>query len=310
MSRVTARLFAIALVAALAGCSKGASISPVPAAAAGSMTAKASNGALLYVADLNKNAVYVYTYPAGGLVGQLTGLSRPHGECTDAAGDVYVTNGLDQDILEYAHGGTTPIATLADPTMFPSACAIDPVTGNLAVVHSPLSTGPATVAIYVHAGGTPQPLPHSPVFDSYYLAYDAHGNIWVDGMNRKRKWFRFAEFLSAKQQWQRITFDHAIGLPGGVQWVGNTLVVGDQVNLDGPSVVAEFSMNGNTGKLLGFTPLKNSCNVLQFQVVGKTVVAPNTCKPAVLYFDFPKGGRSTKAIRWQLSQPVGVVVSR
>jgi hypothetical protein len=37
------------------------------------------------------------------------------------------------EILEYAHGGTTPTATLADPTGTPSACSVDESTGSLAV---------------------------------------------------------------------------------------------------------------------------------------------------------------------------------
>src|SRR5580692_11775023 len=76
-------------------------------------------GALLYISDPGANVVNVLTYPNGKRIGKLTGFNQPRGECTDAAGNVYITNEKASDILEYAHGGTTPINTIDDPGQNP-----------------------------------------------------------------------------------------------------------------------------------------------------------------------------------------------
>src|SRR6202042_651602 len=91
-----------------------------------------SGGDLVYISSY-ANAVYVYSYPAGPLVGTLTGFNNPIGLCSDAKGNVWVTNASGGNIVEYAHGGTSPIATLQDSGQTPEDCAVDPTTGNLAV---------------------------------------------------------------------------------------------------------------------------------------------------------------------------------
>jgi hypothetical protein len=65
----------------------------------------------------------VYSYPQGKYVGRTRASSGGFtgGECVDSTGDVFVTstNGPQDyyygEIYEFAYGGLTPIATLADP---------------------------------------------------------------------------------------------------------------------------------------------------------------------------------------------------
>src|SRR5579863_7916707 len=52
------------------------------------MDPNASEQNLLYVSDMAEN-VYVFAYPRGELVGTLTGLIAPLGECADSSGDVF-----------------------------------------------------------------------------------------------------------------------------------------------------------------------------------------------------------------------------
>jgi hypothetical protein len=107
---------------------------------------------LLYISDVSDNEVTVYSYPSGKLEGTLTGFEVPTGLCSDKAGDVFVTDFEASEILEYAHGGTTPIATLSDPGQWPSGCSVDPMTGNLAVSNDETpSVGEGNLAIYAHA---------------------------------------------------------------------------------------------------------------------------------------------------------------
>jgi hypothetical protein len=65
------------------------------------------------------------------------------GDCSNRTGDVFVPNNT--EVFEYAHGGTSPIATLSLPGNSGAACSIDPSTGNLAVV---FSGSDADVAIF------------------------------------------------------------------------------------------------------------------------------------------------------------------
>jgi len=315
-----ARSVAVVLAAAAAaGCGKVQSI-PAPVApnaslfegATGSwMKPQAKNADLLYVADLNRNAVFVFTYPAGDHVGTLRGFSKPHGECADAAGNVWVTNGTAQNLVEYAHGGTTRIATLADPNGFPAGCAVDPVTGNLAVMNFSLGSGAGSVVVYAGAKGAPQQLPLSTTAIPYRGVYDKKGNLWISGMTSDARFVVFSEYLAVRQRWRYIRLTkHVFALPSGLQWLGDELVVGDQGPIDSPSSVYEFSVRRGVGRLVGSTPLTNSCNMLEFVVIGKTIVTGNICEKAVRYFAFPGGGTSTRAIRSGLSQPIGVVLSR
>ena len=102
---------------------------------------------LLYVSD-NGGNVYVFSYPAGKLVGTLTDARSPSGLCSDKAGHVFVPDVNNEDVLEYAHGGKKPIATINDFGFYPESCAIDPTTQNLAVTNyvKPPSLGPGSVS--------------------------------------------------------------------------------------------------------------------------------------------------------------------
>ena len=112
--------------------------------------AQAKSENLVYVSDENLDNVYVFSYGTGRLVGTLKGFQDPNGLCADKAGNVWVTDFLSGRIIEYAHGGTTPIATLSDDYGGPIACSVDRTTGNLGV-----ATYQSGVAVYKKAQGLP-----------------------------------------------------------------------------------------------------------------------------------------------------------
>jgi hypothetical protein len=86
------------------------------------MLPEAKNNDLLYVSDPDSpSVVYVYSFPRGRQVGELSGFASgysPWGLCTDKTGDVFVTtvhtssSPYDSLIYEYAHGVTTSNQTL------------------------------------------------------------------------------------------------------------------------------------------------------------------------------------------------------
>ena len=97
------------------------------------MRPEAKSSDLLYVSDQKANKVYMYAYPPGPLIGTLTGFSQPGSPCVDAKSDVFVPDGLNARIVEFAHGGSKPISVLSDSGEVPAGCSVDLTTGDLAV---------------------------------------------------------------------------------------------------------------------------------------------------------------------------------
>jgi hypothetical protein len=307
---------ALSTFALLTGCgvSGGSQVSALPAAgeratqARSWMAPDAKSRDLLYVSDLYTDDVDVYSYPEGKLKGVLTGFQAVHYECVDAAGDVFIANGDAKQLLEYAHGGTTPIKTYTEPG-FTHGCSVDPTTGDLAVLHDPPTSGYGGFSIYRHARGKPKEYTPPNVFRVYFIGYDGKGDLFVDG-SAYHLMFEIAELAAGSQTPKAITLNQTIALPGAIAWDGKYLAVGDQVSIYGPSKIYQFSISGSTGTLEGTTPLSNSCDVLQFWLQGSRVITSDVCAPHALYFNYPAGGSSTKTISDSLHEPVGVAVSR
>lgn len=113
--------------------------------------------ALLYSSDALSNEVDIYAAngKSNTLLGQLTGFDEPYGECTDASGNVYITDLQAKEILEYAHAGTTPVKTLTDSYGNPNGCAVNPKTGDLAVTNfEGGASGYGSLVVYASASGS------------------------------------------------------------------------------------------------------------------------------------------------------------
>ena len=273
------------------------------------MLPEAKKGGLLYVGDQKTDDVYVYSYPHGKLVGTLTGFDIPTGLCSNKAGDVFIPNGFGADIVEYAHGGTSPIATLSDAGEGPSGCGVDPKTGNLAVANYCNSSckGPGSVAIYVDAKGSPTQYTVPNISNVYFCGYDAKGNLFLDGTHNSA--FAFAELPSGKSTFKKITLDQTFQIPGNVQWDGTDVAVGD----DGTGMIYQFTVSGKRGTEVGATPLTGSSYVTQFWIQPPNVIGPNIYSSGanILFWKYPAGGSPTKTIGGfsSLSKPAGATVS-
>lgn len=282
------------------------------------MAPDAKNQTLLYVSDSGTFDVYAYSYPKGTLEGTLTGFDNPQGECVDSAGDVFVTNSFKGQILEYAHGGTTPIATLSDPNQYPIDCAVDPTTGNLAVSNYFAKTGgPGSVAIYQGAQGTPVYYAESNVNYEYYLGYDSAGNLYVDGLDSENA-FHFAEISHGATAFSDITVHQSIGFPGGVLWDGKNVALGDQ----DANVVYRLKIAGTSATVSGTTPLSGATYAEQFWLTrfvnrakhsrATRLIVPNyfTGGADVGTWTYPAGGSPTKTITMTAyNTPVGTTLS-
>jgi DNA-binding beta-propeller fold protein YncE len=283
------------------------------------MRREATNQDLLYVANLYGGRVTVYTYPQGKLMGELAGFGTPvYGLCVDNAGDVFVANFSGETIVEYAHGGKLPIATLADGGT-PNGCAIDPMTGDLAVTNS--CDGPVgscypsgTVLIYKRAKGSPKAFTDPFTAQMFYCAYDRAGNLFVDGGSAFGS-IGFAELPKGGASFRKIKLllPKSAQAPGFLQWTNTHLAV---ASANG-NAIYQYDIHGHHATRVGTTRLKgleNGSGTNQFWVVGTNVVAPvvNSIKHPngfVDFFKFPAGGEPTKLITKSLDQAWGAVVS-
>jgi hypothetical protein len=271
------------------------------------MAPQAGRDSLLYISDAGTNDVYVYSYPGAKFLGTLTGFDEPIGECVDNKGNVFITNYQATNILEYAHGGTSPIATLNDPGYYPVGCSVDPTTGTLAVTNSmptPYS-GPGNVVIYKDAKGKPKAYYTAPFISQMgFCSYDKAGNLFVDGYGSGSGAFEFGELPKGSPSFKKISLNQQIGAPNGVQWDGTDIAVEDGTI----GVIYRFAISGMKGKEVGSTPLVGSANVIDFWIDGSKVIGPNVNGGTVTFWNYPAGGSGTKTIGGFV-EPVGATVS-
>lgn len=275
--------------------------------------AASSSSKLLYVSDLTTFYVDVYAFPSLVQVGKLTGLLEPQGECTDGAGDVWIASTQSYEIVEYAHGGTTPIAKLTDPVGYPVGCAIDPVTGDLAVTNQKDFSGPASVLVYRHARGTPLSYAAPAQYYDYFAAYDRAGDLYVSGTSAKHDYVLAVLRHGLHAMSALSVTGGKLYLPGTVAWRGTTLVLGDQRCGDrAASCLYQASVSGATVRIRHVTHLLGACDVAQAWVGGtQTAGGAYACdyRPStVALWAYPAGGKP-QAQAAGVRRPVAAVLS-
>ncbi len=297
----------------LAGCSQLKSLPTTaltPSAEyVAAMRSEAKTTDLLYIADQDTNDVYIYSWPREKLEKTLTGFTGASNLCSDSSGNVYVPNYGSHNILEYAHGASSPFRQLKAPGENPYGCAVDPVTGDLAVANiTSASSGPGDLLVYAKAKGKPKAY-HNPTFLGFNsCSYDDSGNLFVDGYGPSYE-FRFAELRNGKSVLDSVAVLQFINNPGGVLWDGKYITVGDATD----GWIYEISVSGKTGKIKGSTLLKHSANVFQYWFYGKSVIATNIrsfSNPSGFLgvWKYPGGGKPTDRIGG-LAKPDGVTIS-
>jgi hypothetical protein len=152
----------------------------------------------------------VISYPDGTLVGSLP-VGGP-GACVDRSGDVFIAD--NNEVAEYAHGGSTQIATLNLPGDNAGGCSVDPTTGNLAVLFAGDNVG---VAIFADASGSPTT--YTAGIDGIGCGYDDKGNLFVSGLNGQDP--GLSELPAGATQFSILNISGEVGYPNQVQWDGH-----------------------------------------------------------------------------------------
>jgi hypothetical protein len=304
-------------VAMLAGC--GASQPPIGASGAmpqsqtsGIVTRAGRGGSwvlrnisghdLIYASTEGGGDVYIFSYPQHKLMGTITGLNwHAEGECVDRSGNVFITtsnfDSAQGTIFEFAHGGTQPIASLADPGAATS-CAVDPTTGNLAVANetddSNTSGHSGDVAIYANAQGSPKIYTDPKMSIMFFCTYDNAGNLFVDNY-----YGQFAELPNRSNAFTNIKIKGMSSSDDGpLQWDGKHIAVTIFSNQAGPLVIHRVKISGTTGDILGTTALSGQKRFIgQDWISGSTVIAFDDNSHRIGFWPYPEGGNARASAR-------------
>jgi hypothetical protein len=267
------------------------------------MLPEAKSEDLLYIGAGEQNAIYVFAYPNFKLVGMLdSGGGKP---CTDSNGNVWFPSFAASKIVEFAHGGIRPIATLSDPNERPANCSVDPTTGNLAVTAYPASSGSVGVAVYIGAKGSPQIVPVNPSMSTTsYCGYDDQGNLFVNGYAGSGTSV-FGEVRKGESKYKTIPSIHNFQ-PFPIQWDGKYLAVGDVDSID------RYSIHSGRAIQKGSHHLKDIYWIRSFWIQGSKVIVTDTFGsgydlPAKVYA-YPRGGQPIRRIP-RVKDAGGVTVS-
>lgn len=272
---------------------------------------RVSGSILIYAEDAQTGHTNVYDYANGTQVGQLSDFVSIGG-CVDARGDVYLVDSGNGTLVEYAHGGTTPLRTYS-PGGELVGCSIDSK-GDLAI------TGAAPGRLIVYAKGNPnKSVTHSDSyceFDVEPMGYDNHNNVIGEG--------EYADIsvcgllAGTKQETTLTTSGITINAANGAMWDGKYLVVGDQEAGSGKDETGMYqtTLSGTTLSSAGEVMLTDTCYrgytaVANPFVLGKKNTPVNTEQGKVVvgsnfycfqssggggieFWHYPKGGNPYK----------------
>jgi hypothetical protein len=194
---------------------------------------------LMFVSDAANNQILIFTQSDEGETqcGAITGteFSQPQGLDTDRAGDLYVANTSDSNILKFIPPYTGSPVVLTDPGQYPVDVATD--CGNRIFVTNIITTGggPGTLTAYTLTGHSPlHTYADSTVAREYFVTCDPSGNVFttflnsssVAGVNEFKKPAFGATDLT------NLTYQ----FPGGIRWTGGagffgSTYVDDQIGL-------------------------------------------------------------------------------
>ncbi len=268
-------------------------------------------GDLIYVSDYFTDDIYVYKVPSLALVGTLTGFVAPQGLCSDSSGNVWVTSTNTSRIIEYAHGGKTPIATLSDPGESPVNCSVNPKNGDVAVMnlcpYPDCNNGPGNAIIYPGGSGSGNTYYDPSITFYFYNGYDAAGNLFLDGRSTAGT-FQFAELSEGSGAFTNITLNKSISFPGSVQWDGKHITTTPQSAKS--NLIYRLKITGSTGTVIGTARLKAACGLTQTWVHGDDVASSyaGSSGSTVDLWAYPTGGNATGSGPGS-NVPIGTTIS-
>lgn len=292
------------------GATQQSSMIPTRADRSGSwMLPEAKRDDLLYISTTF--TTYVDSYPQGKLVGELT--EGGFYLCTDKAGNVFLSQytGGTYGILEYAHGGTTPIRTIktAGP---PWGCSVDPVTGDLAVAIPDVATVyHGELAIYKHERGQPRVFSdESAIKYIFFCRYDPSGDLFIDGTPAYQNSPYLAELARGSKTITNLTLTGEFYADSDIEWDGSYLAVADGF----AGAVDRISVSGSSATIVSTVRLEHwrfHPAARQVWIDGNKLITSPGRHDAAAIWHYPAGLEPFRRLHpdFDEQQVEGVVVS-
>jgi hypothetical protein len=268
---------------------------------------------LLYFSGAaDQYAINIFSFPKGALVGAIADNGYPQGLCSNAQGDVFVVDNVNQDVQEYAHGALLPKAIIKYPGGQPTGCAADATTGNLAVMDgedlvAPLNSLYNYVWIYAHAKGKPKRYAFPGISYPMYLCYDDAGDLFIDGTPQPNR-LAIVELPKGESAFVTIKLDgktsDRVRSPGAIFWDGRYIVVGDDAYPD--NFLVRLALSGFKATFAGETKLRGASGIQEFWVQSGLMAAAQSGAAAV--WKYPAAGSPVQTFS-QVTAAYGVAVS-
>jgi hypothetical protein len=237
-----------------------------------------------------------FTFPGGKSVSTIDLPGLATGVCSDSSGNVWVmvlTNHA-YNMYEYAHGGTTPITTIhiLHPHDFAQDCAVDPTTGDLAVLTGGTGSRLSGYA-EIWAGARPgKPAIFSIPFTPTSCTYDGNGNLFADGWIGSTVLFNLAELSNGSRSFARVTLDKTpANYPGNLRWDGRYVDVADN-NFRGYGKLYRVEISAYKGHIAGIVRPNKMTYMAVFDVLGSQLVGTSGNEgKSVGFWNYPGGGK-------------------
>lgn len=253
---------------------------------------------LVYVSNFYSSSILVFTYPGGKYVGLISGgFADPQGLCAAKSGNWWVVASGSDEVLEFAHGGTTPLKTLNVSGGEPAGCAVDSTSGNLAVT----ILGGSGVVVFIGGSGSGTTTSDG-LTETYFTAYDDKGDLFADGFAGSTP--SLVELRKGRSKFVSITLSPSIGFPGPLQWYANYLALGDQET----SGIDHFAIHGRKAKEIGVTQLSGG-DIDAFWIQKPDVAAADAGNDNAAIWKYPSGGSPIKVLKGPFDLPIGITVS-
>lgn len=255
---------------------------------------KSAKGDLIYGAA--DGSTYVLSYPQGKVVGAIN--EGGADVCSDSSGNVYLT--VDSRVDEFSHGATAPSASFNLPNIT-VGCAVDPVTGNLAVTYFGDSRG--NVAIF--PSGSSNAMYFRTSVDAASCGYDNVGNLFVEGFGQGGI-PGLTELQKNTQAFETLTITPRIqGSFERVQWDGSYIALQSHIQMRKlPQTVTlnRLSASGSTATVVSSTSINGiKKSVFLSWIKNNQVIIPygmdGRATPNIDYWKYPAGGAPRRTLK-------------
>lgn len=262
-----------------------------------------SSGALIYAGE--KNVVETYAFPSGNARATFTVRGEVNGICSDSKGNVFIAlapKKLGENatgyVEKFAHGGTTPSATLELPErQIPVACSSDAATGDLAVTAQNGRNFTPVVAVYTGATGTPRVYTSRALGANPQVAYDGVGNLFATSGGNVG-----VELGAGQSVLKKVVLAQTLGGAAHVQWDGKYWAIEsfDTTKHNREKLferIFRVEIAGSAGKVAGESRFADwpASDPGQAWIEKDTILG--TPRSSIEFWTYPAGGKPVKTIR-------------